>query len=98
MGNIGWLSGQIAKLITNKRRSRIFWNIFYSCFILLFVIISSYFIIQTINGSIEIGITIAMFALFLLPATAFFVFMIIITNIKNPNDKIKKIQKEFLII
>lgn len=92
-----FVSGRrIAKLIFSKRRSKVFWNVFFSLILSLFLLFSSYFIFLTIDGEIEVGPAIAMFIMLFL-AIAFSVFMLVIINIKNPSEGIKKIQKEFLI-
>lgn len=96
--SISSLSGRISKAIMQKRRSRSFWNAFFVVLLLLLLAISSYFIYQMCMGEIgELGPFIALLAIFVCPLIIFCIFMLIITNIKNPSKRIEKIQRKYMI-
>ena len=167
-----WISGQFAKLVTNKKRPRWFWNVFFSVLIIFILILECVLIFQvvadyvkhteehvfveyknqmliTYTSSFEVAeynkqkveiqgliekvdvgetITIAvsdisgellevkffdevvykkeytpitplivLSCVFVIPLIVFCVFMLIVTNIKNPCEKIDKIQSKFLL-
>lgn len=94
----GWLAGQIAKTLTNKRRSRSFWNVFFASMIMIFLVISLFFGYKIYTGS-SAEVAPAIFALVILicPFLGFFIFMLIVTNIKKPSKRIEKIQRKYLL-
>ena len=92
------ISGQVSKVIMQKRRSRSFWNVFFAVLLLLLFAVSSYFIYQMCVGEIgELGPFIALLAIFVCPLIIFCIFMLVITNIKNPSKRIEKIQRKYML-
>ena len=92
------LLGRISKSIMQKRRSRSFWNVFFAVLLSLLLVISSYFVFQICTRNIvELGPYIALFAIFVCPLIIFCIFMLVITNIKNPSKRIDKIQRKYML-
>ena len=93
-----WIAGQTAKLLTSKKRPRSFWNILYSCLTALVLLCGAYFVYQMCNGAEE-QLVAGIMALVLLvcPLLGFCIFMLVVTNIKNPSKKIDKIQRSYLL-
>ena len=170
--NNPWLAGQIAKILTQKRRTRKFWNMFFSSIILLLVCLAFIFLyrlscdhfvheeehiyvgynygflvteigsykiadennqkvnisflksvvksgekiilsISDISGELievkyssltvykvkidQLAPSIFLLSVFFLPMICLTIFMLIVTNIKNPSKKIDNLQRKFLL-
>ena len=94
----GWLAGQIAKTLTNKRRSRSFWNVFFASMIMIILVISLFFGYQICKGNVsQVAPAIFAIVIFVCPLLGFCIFMLIVTNIKKPSKRIEKIQKQYLL-
>lgn len=93
-----FIAGNIAKAITSKKRPRRFWNIFFSSLIavLLFIVTYLVYCICTSSGEALISVIVVL-SVFVVPAIGFCVFMLVVTNIKNPSRKIDKLQREYLL-
>lgn len=94
----GWIGGQIAKLLTARKRPRSFWNILFSCLTALVLLCGGYFVYQMWNGAEEQLVAgIIALALLVCPLLGFCIFMLIVTNIKKPSKRIDKIQRTYLL-
>ena len=93
-----FIAGNIAKAITSKKRSRKFWNIFFSSLIAVLLFIATYLVycICTSSGEALVSVIVVL-SVFVVPAIGFCVFMLVVTNIKNPSKRIDKLQREYLL-
>lgn len=91
-------AGGIAKAATSKKRPRRFWNIFFSLLIAVLLFCASYLVycICTSSGEALVSVIVVL-SVFAVPAIGFCVFMLVVTNIKNPSRKIDKLQREYLL-
>ena len=92
-----FIAGNIAKAITSKKRSRKFWNIFFSSSIAALVLLASYMYYMCISSGEDMLLSIVLTSLIVIPLLGYFVFMLVVTNIKNPGKKIDKLQRTYLL-
>ena len=92
-----FIAGNIAKAITSKKRSRKFWNIFFSSSIAALVLLASYMYYMCISSGEDMLLSIVLTSLIAIPLLGSFVFMLVVTNIKNPSKRIDKLQREYLL-
>ena len=91
------IAGNIAKAIASKKRSRKFWNIFFSSSIATLVLLASYMYYMCISSDEDMLLSIVLTSVIIIPLLGYFVFMLVVTNIKNPGKKIDKLQREYLL-